>query len=67
MPVRSLRGFAKPFLQPGASETVTFQIRNKDLAVWSVKQGGWILPKGEFKLTLGSSSRKAAGTVTFTV
>ncbi|GAA5934220.1 hypothetical protein JCM3775_006940 [Rhodotorula graminis] len=67
MPVRSLRGFAKPFLQPGASETVTFQIRNKDLAVWSVKQGGWILPKGEFKLTLGSSSRKAAGTATFTV
>ncbi|TNY17462.1 glycoside hydrolase superfamily [Rhodotorula diobovata] len=67
MPVRSLRGFAKPFLQPGASENVAFQLRNKDLAVWSVKLGGWMLPRGDFKLALGSSSRKVAATTTLTV
>ncbi|BGP44923.1 hypothetical protein JCM10450v2_000738 [Rhodotorula kratochvilovae] len=67
MPARSLRGFAKPFLQPGANATVTFELRNKDLAVWDVTRDGWALPKGDFKLTLGSSSRDAAATATITV
>ncbi|GAA5825496.1 hypothetical protein JCM3770_004519 [Rhodotorula araucariae] len=42
-------------------------LRNKDLAVWDVIRGGWVLPKGEFKLMIGSSSRTAAATATFTV
>jgi len=67
MPPRSLRGFSKPHLEAGASEQVTFSIRNKDLAVWSVKLGGWMLPHGEYKLAVGTSSRKIAQTVTVTL
>lgn len=58
MPVRNLRGFEKPFLQAGESQTVTFELRNKDLSVWDVEKQGWMLPQGEFKVAVGTSSRK---------
>ncbi|GAA5879255.1 hypothetical protein JCM16303_003139 [Sporobolomyces ruberrimus] len=58
MPVRNLRGFEKPYLQPGESQTVTFELRNKDLSVWDVVKQGWMLPQGEFKVSVGTSSRK---------
>lgn len=58
MPIRSLRGFEKPFLQPGEGKTVSFALRNKDLSVWSTVKQGWLLPQGEFKVSVGSSSRK---------
>ncbi|GAA5936851.1 uncharacterized protein JCM15063_000080 [Sporobolomyces koalae] len=65
MPVRNLRGFEKPFLQPGESKTVTFELRNKDIAVWDVKLQGWTIPTGEFKVSVGSSSRKLPISTTF--
>ncbi|GAA6027447.1 hypothetical protein JCM8097_007868 [Rhodosporidiobolus ruineniae] len=58
MPVRSLRGFEKPFLQPGKSKTVAFELRNKDLAYYSTDHGAWVVPEGEFVVSVGSSSRK---------
>ncbi|GAA5989277.1 hypothetical protein JCM5350_005057 [Sporobolomyces pararoseus] len=67
MPVRNLRGFEKPFLQPGESKTVTFELRNKDLSVWDVKKQGWMKPQGEFKISVGSSSRKLPLKGSFTV
>ncbi|BGP48137.1 hypothetical protein JCM10450v2_004009 [Rhodotorula kratochvilovae] len=63
MPPRSLRGFKKPHLAPGAASSVTFELRKKDLAVWDVTRGGWILPRGEFTIAVGSSSRKIAESV----
>ncbi|GAA6061711.1 hypothetical protein JCM10212_004943 [Sporobolomyces blumeae] len=67
MPVRSLKGFKKPFLQPGESQTVSFELRNKDLAVWDVTKQGWVLPKGKFEVSVGSSSRKLPLKTSFTV
>jgi len=64
MPPRSLRGFSKPHLAAGATAQVTFQLRKKDLAVWDVTQGGWMLAHGEYKLAVGTSSRKIAEVVT---
>ncbi|GAA5897096.1 hypothetical protein JCM8208_006169 [Rhodotorula glutinis] len=64
MPPRSLRGFSKPHFEPGATAQVTFQLRKKDLAVWDVTQGGWMLAHGEYKLAVGTSSREIAETVT---
>ncbi|GAA6027439.1 hypothetical protein JCM8097_007864 [Rhodosporidiobolus ruineniae] len=58
MAVRSLRGFEKPFLQPGKSKTVAFELRNKDLAYYSTEHSAWIVPEGEFTVSVGSSSRK---------
>ncbi|BGP13226.1 hypothetical protein JCM10213_005004 [Rhodosporidiobolus nylandii] len=57
-PVRSLRGFEKPYLKAGESKTVSFKLRNKDLAYYSVEKGGWVVPEGEFTVSVGSSSRK---------
>ncbi|GAA6063791.1 hypothetical protein JCM10212_001361 [Sporobolomyces blumeae] len=67
MPIRSLKGFKKPFLQPGESQTVSFELRNKDLAVWDVSKQGWNVPSGEFKVSVGSSSRKLPLKTSFTV
>ncbi|GAA5991791.1 hypothetical protein JCM11641_005685 [Rhodosporidiobolus odoratus] len=66
MPIRSLRGFEKPFLKAGRSKTVSFELRNKDLAYYSVIKGGWVVPEGEFKVSVGSSSRKLSLTSSFT-
>ncbi|GJN89738.1 hypothetical protein Rhopal_002727-T1 [Rhodotorula paludigena] len=67
MPVRSLRGFVKSHLAAGASDTVTFPLRNKDLAYYDTELGGWVVPKGKFKLAVGTSSRKLAATVNISV
>ncbi|GAA5831313.1 hypothetical protein JCM11251_007831 [Rhodosporidiobolus azoricus] len=58
LPVRELRGFTKPFLKPGQSKTVEFELRNKDMAYYDVVQGGWVIPEGEFTISVGNSSRK---------
>ncbi|GAA5896991.1 hypothetical protein JCM6882_007325 [Rhodosporidiobolus microsporus] len=58
LPIRQLRGFTKPFLKPGESKTVEFELRNKDLAYYDVEKGGWVIPEGEFTVSVGNSSRK---------
>ncbi|GAA5973751.1 hypothetical protein JCM11641_005117 [Rhodosporidiobolus odoratus] len=65
MPVRSLRGFEKPLLEAGASTAVSFELRNKDLAYYSPIKGGWVIPEGDFKVSVGSSSRKLPLSATF--
>ncbi|GAA5850930.1 hypothetical protein JCM8547_009134 [Rhodosporidiobolus lusitaniae] len=67
MPVRSLRGFAKQSLKAGESKTVSFELRNKDLAYYDVVKAGWVVPKGDFTVSVGSSSRKLSLTATLTV
>ncbi|GAA5850987.1 hypothetical protein JCM8547_009149 [Rhodosporidiobolus lusitaniae] len=67
MPVRSLRGFAKQSLKAGESKTVAFELRNKDLAYYDVVEAGWVVPKGDFTVSVGSSSRKLPLTATLTV
>ncbi|MGD0557717.1 MAG: glycoside hydrolase family 3 N-terminal domain-containing protein [Streptosporangiaceae bacterium] len=56
-PLRELKGFAKLFLEPGASERVTFTLTDRDLSYWSRTLGGWVLEPGEFRVEVGSSSR----------
>lgn len=65
MPVHNLRGFAKPFLKAGESQDVYFDLRNKDLTVWSVEKQGWVIPSGEFKVSVGTSSRNLPLSKTF--
>ncbi|GAA6000793.1 hypothetical protein JCM10207_004663 [Rhodosporidiobolus poonsookiae] len=67
MPLRSLRGFSKPSLKAGESKTVSFELRNKDLAYYDVVSGGWRVPEGEFTVSVGSSSRKLPLTGKLTV
>ncbi|CAE6429421.1 unnamed protein product [Rhizoctonia solani] len=66
-PLRSLRGFDKLCLKKGESKTATFKLRQKDHAVWDVVRQTWTIPKGEFIVHVGSSSRSLLLKTTFTV
>ena len=57
-PVRQLRGFEKVMdLKPGESRTVTITLRQKDFSYWDVKAKKWMIPKGNFVVEVGASSR----------
>ena len=57
-PPQELKGFAKTTtLAPGESQTVTFQVRSRDLSYWSVRQHRWVVEGGTFQLRVGASSR----------
>ncbi|KAJ1023206.1 hypothetical protein NDA16_003359 [Ustilago loliicola] len=59
-PIKTLRGFEKvKDLQPGETRKVSFELRAKDVAVWSTLGQGWKIPEGgELKFSVGASSRK---------
>ncbi|CAK5279099.1 unnamed protein product [Mycena citricolor] len=63
-PPRVLRGFDKLSLKPGHQATATFELTRKDLSVWDVVQQKWRVPKGEFTLTVGASSRDLRSKIT---
>lgn len=57
-PIRQLRGFDKVTLAPGEVGAVEFELTRKDLSVWDVVKQDWVLREGEYKVYVGSSSRK---------
>lgn len=56
-PGKQLRGFDKLSLAPGASGTVSFKLRRKDLSYWDTTSKGWQMPSGSFSVMVGASSR----------
>ncbi|KAF1940676.1 hypothetical protein EJ02DRAFT_435432 [Clathrospora elynae] len=58
-PVRVLRGFEKVHVeaQKTDGQLVTFEVTRRDLSYWDVKRQNWVLPVGEFGITVGFSSR----------
>lgn len=56
-PPKQLRGFDKLKLAPGQSATATFYLRRKDLSYWDVRTQNWIVPSGNFGISVGASSR----------
>ena len=65
-PPRQLRGFDKLLLAAGESGETTFELRRRDLSVWDVPSQEWVVPTGEFNVTVGASSRdlRLSGTLT---
>lgn len=60
MPVKVLRGFEK--IEVGTTneakrQPVKFELTRKDLSYWDVKRQNWVLPKGDFTVYVGFSSR----------
>jgi beta-glucosidase len=53
-----LRGFKKVFLNPGEQQTVEFTSleEKKDLSIWDVTSGDWIVINGTYHVSVGSSS-----------
>ncbi|KAG8687543.1 hypothetical protein FRC11_007059 [Ceratobasidium sp. 423] len=66
-PARSLRGFDKLCIDAGKTKTATFKLRQKDHAVWDVVRQTWTIPKGEFTVYVGSSSRALPLSTTFMI
>ncbi|WWD19167.1 hypothetical protein CI109_103625 [Kwoniella shandongensis] len=56
-PPKHLRGYNKPYLEPGQTQTVDFPLRKKDLSVWDVEKQHWRIPKRIFTFCAGNSSR----------
>jgi beta-glucosidase len=56
-PLKELKGFNKVKLEPGAKETISFELGKKDLSFYDIKSGSWIAEKGQFNILVGSSSR----------
>ena len=54
-------------LVPGASETVTFILTERDLSYWSTRANGWLLEGGAFEISVGASSRDLRLVETVTV
>jgi len=56
-PVRQLRGFDKVLLNVTETKKVSFELTRRDLSVWDVVAQRWRLPRGEFRIEVGGSSR----------
>ncbi|KAL2141502.1 hypothetical protein VTI28DRAFT_2320 [Corynascus sepedonium] len=66
-PPKQLRGFVKLKLAAGESGTATFNLRRRDISYWDSGVGQWVVPEGEFGVSVGSSSRDIRLTGSFTV
>lgn len=56
-PPKQLRGFEKVFLGAGKSQTVGFELMRRDLSYWDIISQQWLIPEGEFVVSVGFSSR----------
>lgn len=55
-PDRSLAGFSRIHLKPQETKTVTFQLPQKQLAVWNV-ENRWAVEPGNYTIWVGGSSQ----------
>src|SRR5579875_3368891 len=54
-PPRQLEGFARVSLQPGASQTVTFQVSQRNLQYWNSSSNAWATATGNYGISVGDS------------
>lgn len=66
-PVRQLRGFDKVWVSVTRMKPMKFSLRRRDISVWDTVKQSWVVPKGEYKLYIGNSSRDFVWTGSFTV
>ncbi|KNZ63973.1 hypothetical protein VP01_107g2 [Puccinia sorghi] len=57
-PPKMLRGFERVWLRQGQSQTVSMDLRMKDVSYWDTITQSWRVPKGKFTFMVGSSSRQ---------
>jgi beta-glucosidase len=65
-PLQELVGFEKGTLSPGETKKMSVIIQAKDLAFYDVVSHDWVIEPGDFKLSIGKSSRDIVGEVDFT-
>ena len=55
-PVRELKAFAKVFLDPGESSSVSLTLDTRSFAHWSIIRHDWVVEAGAYEIAVGSSS-----------
>ncbi len=55
VPVKELKGFSRVHLKPNESKTITFHLKQSDLAVWGATRE-WKVEPGEYTVTMGGDS-----------
>ena len=53
---KELKGFAKVYLEPGESKTVTIGFDEYTFRYWNVKKDGWAEEAGEYEIRVGGCS-----------
>jgi len=67
-PSLALISFGKTkLLQPGESETLTFEISARDISFFDPEAGAWIAESGDYTVGVGASSNKIKHTETFSL
>ena len=56
-PPQELKGFAKVFLKPGEKKTVELPLDRMAFSFFDVEKMAWVAEPGDFKISVGSSSR----------
>ncbi|SCZ97932.1 BZ3500_MvSof-1268-A1-R1_Chr7-3g09643 [Microbotryum saponariae] len=56
-PPKVLRDFARTFLKNRTGSTVTIKLNRKAFSIWDVALQSWKVPKGDFTVFVGASSR----------
>ena len=64
-PVKELKGFLKVSLNPGQTQTVTFEITPGMLQYYDDAKGAWVAEPGAFTAYVGAASDDIRGTVEF--
>jgi beta-glucosidase len=66
-PPRELEGFQRVYLQPGASQTVTFQLTQRNLQYWNSTSNAWATSTGSYGIEVGDSDASLPLTGTLAV
>lgn len=56
-PRQELKGFAKAWLEPGETKTVSIELGRRSFAYWCTTANDWVVEAGDFELRLAASSR----------
>ncbi len=56
-PVKELKRFAKVWLEPGETRTVSFELDQRCFAFWNAAARDWQVEPGAFEVLIGASSR----------
>ena len=59
-PPRQLEGFARVDLQPGQSQTVSFQVTEQNLRYWSTSTNNWATSTGGYGIAVGDADSASA-------
>lgn len=64
-PAKELKNFAKIYLEPGQTKTVTFTVRPSDLAFFDAGAHAWKAEPGEFRAHVGAASNDIRSSLRF--